>query len=175
MPTKTFRKCSIIGCHNELRVGAFKYCSIKCSHVVQKKKACSQVPAYRIRAEAFLIRGGHYGYVAPHFLARFLRDYYAERCLRCGWSQRHPKTGNVPIEVEHIDGDWENNRLTNLTLLCPNCHALTPTFRGLNRERGRAYRLAGRTNCQRLQTRSKPSIREVFEAQSRQLELLSPT
>jgi hypothetical protein len=50
----------------------------------------------------------------------------------------------VPIEVEHIDGDWRNSRVENLTLLCPNCHSLTATYRGLNRGRGRAKRLGGR-------------------------------
>jgi hypothetical protein len=52
----------------------------------------------------------------------------------------------VPVEVEHIDGDWRNNRVENLKLLCPNCHALTATFRALNRGRGRAKRLGGREN-----------------------------
>jgi hypothetical protein len=69
-----------------------------------------------------------------------------ERCSRCGWKERHPKTNRVPVEVEHIDGNWENNLPGNLTLLCPNCHSLTETFRGLNRGRGRARRLGGREN-----------------------------
>jgi Zn finger protein HypA/HybF involved in hydrogenase expression len=35
----------------------------------------------------------------------------------------------IPLELEHIDGDRYNNRLENLKLLCPNCHALTATWR----------------------------------------------
>jgi hypothetical protein len=50
------------------------------------------------------------------------------------------------VEVEHIDGDWQNNNPENLILLCPNCHSLTPTYRGLNRGRGRARRFGGREN-----------------------------
>jgi hypothetical protein len=123
--------------------------------------------------------GGARGHVSPHFLARVLRDYYGERCLRCGWSKRHVKTGKVPVEVEHIDGNWENNRLTNLTLLCPNCHALTLTFRALNRGRGRAYRLTGRKNMTEPDSPQSASPcsseREVFQPLSRQLELLLPT
>ena len=34
--------------------------------------------------------------------------------------------------LDHIDGSRENNRLSNLQLLCPNCHAQTPTYRGRN-------------------------------------------
>ncbi len=39
----------------------------------------------------------------------------------------------VPLELDHIDGNHQNNTLDNLRLLCPNCHALTPTFRGKNK------------------------------------------
>jgi hypothetical protein len=64
------------------------------------------------------------------FLRKYLIRRFGESCTRCGWA----------------DGDWRNNRLDNLTLLCPNCHALTTTFRGLNRGRGRPHRLGGRDN-----------------------------
>ncbi|HEX3671522.1 MAG TPA: HNH endonuclease [Candidatus Cybelea sp.] len=114
----------------------------------------------------------------PHFLARVLRDYYGERCLRCGWSKRHPKTGKVPIEVEHIDGNWQNSRLTNLTLLCPNCHALTLTYRGLNRGRGREYRLKGSDHAARGRLTNEalqPTGKKVRGAAALQLELLTPT
>ena len=69
-----------------------------------------------------------------------------EACSRCGWAERHPVTDRIPVEVEHIDGDWRNNHPVNLTLLCPSCHALTPTYRALNWGRGRQTRLGGRSN-----------------------------
>ena len=49
----------------------------------------------------------------------------------------NPFTGNVPLEIEHIDGDANNTSPDNVTLLCPNCHSLTSTYRGANRGRGR--------------------------------------
>ena len=53
--------------------------------------------------------------------------------MDCGWCEKNKKTGNIPIQLEHIDGHSENNSLDNLKLLCPNCHSLTPTYgRNLN-------------------------------------------
>lgn len=40
----------------------------------------------------------------------------------------------IPLELEHINGIKTDNRLINLCLLCPNCHAQTPTYRGKNRK-----------------------------------------
>lgn len=39
----------------------------------------------------------------------------------------------IPLELEHIDGNHKNNERNNLEALCPNCHALTPTWRGRNK------------------------------------------
>ena len=39
----------------------------------------------------------------------------------------------IPLELHHINGDNRDNRLENIRLLCPNCHALTETYRGRNK------------------------------------------
>jgi 5-methylcytosine-specific restriction endonuclease McrA len=41
--------------------------------------------------------------------------------------------GAIPLELDHIAGCRSNIQLTNLRLLCPNCHALTPTYRSKRR------------------------------------------
>ncbi|MFF8376944.1 HNH endonuclease signature motif containing protein [Streptomyces sp. NPDC015661] len=43
----------------------------------------------------------------------------------------------LPLEVDHIDGDWRNNQPENLRLLCPNCHSTTDTYRGRGKGRAR--------------------------------------
>ena len=52
------------------------------------------------------------------------RGHVCEECLNSIW-----RDVLIPLELEHIDGDRLNNCLENLKLLCPNCHALTPTWR----------------------------------------------
>lgn len=57
-------------------------------------------------------------------------------CHKCQGCSRKTWKGNpIPLELDHIDGDNKNNRLNNLRLLCPNCHALTPTYRGKNKSK----------------------------------------
>jgi 5-methylcytosine-specific restriction endonuclease McrA len=60
--------------------------------------------------------------------------------MECGWNKMNSYTGKIPIQLEHIDGNSENNELSNLKLLCPNCHTLTPTWGGANKGNGRKNR-----------------------------------
>ncbi len=43
----------------------------------------------------------------------------------------------IPLELDHINGISNDNRIENLRLLCPNCHPLTETYRGRNQKRAR--------------------------------------
>ncbi|MFI8366106.1 HNH endonuclease signature motif containing protein [Streptomyces sp. NPDC085466] len=43
----------------------------------------------------------------------------------------------LPLEVDHMDGDWRNNLPGNLRLLCPNCHSATDNYRGRGKGRAR--------------------------------------
>ncbi len=52
---------------------------------------------------------------------------FSARCQRCGLAEWLGQA--VPLELEHINGVRTDNRRENLQLLCPNCHAFTPTYR----------------------------------------------
>lgn len=56
------------------------------------------------------------------------------KCFICGidpfWNN-----GYLQLQVDHIDGNPENNSLINLRAICPNCHSQTPTYGGRNKGR----------------------------------------
>ena len=71
-------------------------------------------------------------------LKRFLlakRGHQCEVCKNTEW-QDQP----IPLDMDHINGNSTNNDMTNLRLICPNCHAQTPTYKNKNKGNGRAYR-----------------------------------
>lgn len=131
---KKFYYC--IACNKQIYRAGRKYCSVKC-------QCDSYYKQYISRWKQGLEdgnRGINTRSLSGH-IRRYLLEKFKDNCARCGWNRRHPKTLVVPLEINHIDGNSENNREENLELICPNCHALTPNFRNLNKGRGREWRL----------------------------------
>lgn len=63
---------------------------------------------------------------------RLYNDFNWERkCNKCNLTEWMGQS--MPLELEHKNGIHNDNRIENLELLCPNCHALTPTYRGRNK------------------------------------------
>jgi hypothetical protein len=69
-----------------------------------------------------------------HLKLKLFRDgiklAICDHCKQEKWFD-HP----IPLELHHINGDRHDNRLENLKILCPNCHALTDNHAGKARKR----------------------------------------
>jgi len=52
-----------------------------------------------------------------------VREHRCEQCENTEWMGEP-----IPLELHHIDGNHNNNDLSNIQLLCPNCHAQTDNF-----------------------------------------------
>lgn len=118
-------------CGNPLRYGT-KYCSVKCQKELE----------YETYIQSWLLGREHGivgGCTTSGYIYRWLREQ-GEYCWKCGWREVHTITGNIPVEMNHIDGDFENNSPLNLELLCPSCHSLTPTYRRLSKNSKRTNR-----------------------------------
>ena len=60
------------------------------------------------------------------------KSYKCECCKNTEWNKQP-----IPLELHHINGNHNDNRLENIQLLCPNCHALTDNYGGKNQEHKR--------------------------------------
>jgi len=76
-------------------------------------------------------------YRSNHYLKKMIKQYelLPYCCSGCGISKW--KEQELVLELDHIDGDAANNKISNLRLLCPNCHSLTSTYRGRSINNGK--------------------------------------
>jgi hypothetical protein len=96
-----------------------------------RPNATRRTPLHELLVRGRLVYG-----LGRRLITEGVKEHRCERCQMTTW-----EGAAIPVELDHIDGDRTNNLLENLRLLCPNCHALTPTYRGRNI--GRAGRPLG--------------------------------
>lgn len=112
---------SCVFCHQQFtKRWSKKFCNFQCQQKYQREQKLLNGTLGNFASKKYLIEtNGH----------------KCQSCLMNSWLEQP-----IPLELEHIDGDYKNNLIENLKLLCPNCHALTPTYKGRNRGNGRHYR-----------------------------------
>lgn len=113
-----------------------KFCSNKCQIDLQYKNYIIEWKNGLVDGNKGISTKGISGHLKRYFIEK-----HGNKCSKCGWHKKHPITGIVPLEIDHVNGDAENNLENNLRLLCPNCHSLTPHFKNLNKGKGRKWRL----------------------------------
>jgi len=138
LKNKIYPKC--LNCGREitdLRGRTGKFCNNSCPEIYANKQ---YIERWLNGLEDGSRKGG-----LRFKISTIIRQYIFEKnnnkCQKCGWSIISEYTGKIPLQVDHIDGDWTNNRPENLQLLCPNCHTLTANYGSLNKGKGRPYKL----------------------------------
>lgn len=133
------------------------YCSVSCSNANRRKtpiscevcknkikkytNTCSKKCGGILRKQNYIkdwLKGDISGSQKIGSISSAVRFFLLQksnfRCSICGWCEvsKYVGHGKPILTIDHIDGNWKNNRPENLTVLCYNCHTLTPTFGSLN-------------------------------------------
>ena len=89
-------------------------------------------PRPQLMPMAALLVAGRAATSRTHLKARLFAAGLKQRaCERCGL--REWRGGHLPLELHHVNGVPDDNRLENLQILCPNCHAQTDSWGGRRR------------------------------------------
>lgn len=112
------------------------WCSVEC----RKKYPVEQWLAGELSAcNKYAVAGWAREYVLEQagYRCEGLDSRTGERCTE---DRVHPRTKKTILQLDHIDGNWQNCERENLRVLCPTCHVLTPTWGAGNMGRGRTWK-----------------------------------
>lgn len=106
-----------------------KYFNLDTSHFTGMNITGRKLPPRRKTINEYLKKDSD---IQSSKLKKYLLDEHIFEPICSSCNLRDWLSKPIPLELDHIDGVNSNNEITNLRLLCPNCHAQTPTYRGKN-------------------------------------------
>jgi hypothetical protein len=88
------------------------------------------------------IESGDYKKFGETHIRRRIKKYLihknGHKCMMCGLTEWQGL--KIPLVADHIDGNSENNEISNFRIICNNCDSILPTFKSKNTGKGRRKR-----------------------------------
>ena len=122
---------------------------VNVDHFYRKQHSSGGKGGRRFPLETILIENSTYSN-ANGLKKRLIKEGVLEnKCKECGldpvWNHK-----KLTLQIEHINGNRKDNRIENLSLLCPNCHSQTETFTGKNKKLGKSDVVKKICSCGKL-------------------------